>query len=103
MAPPGTVVRGKTLRNVDDDKEKINNPDYLQRQAVLGSYELRIPQKDLNDARRKYENRTARNASIVMKSATITFSQNKTPLPPMRYWQKNSDRSKAKNHYDGCC
>lgn len=69
------VVRGKTLRNVSVDEEKINILDYLQWQAVLGSYELRIPQKGMKDSKGKYKNRPARKVTVEIKSATITFSQ----------------------------
>tara|TARA_R110000744_G_C19329522_1_gene558433 strand:+ start:654 stop:1364 length:711 start_codon:yes stop_codon:yes gene_type:complete len=78
------VVRGKHRRKIEESSENLF--DHLGSQAVLGEYQIIIPQKGMVGANGKRFNRPERTAHLQVRSANVTFTKGKKILNTNAVW-----------------
>jgi hypothetical protein len=78
------VIRGKHRRKIEESSENLF--DHLGSQAVLGEYQIIIPQKGMVGKDGKRFNRAERTAHLQVRSANVTFSKGKKPLNINAVW-----------------
>jgi hypothetical protein len=78
------VVRGKHRRKIEESSENLF--DHLGSQAVLGEYQIIIPQKGMVGKNGKRFNRPERTAHLQVRSANVTFTKGKKTLNINAVW-----------------
>jgi hypothetical protein len=78
------VIRGKHRRKIEESSENLF--DHLGSQAVLGEYQIIIPQKGMVGKNGKRFNRPERTAHLQVRSANVTFTKGKKTLNINAVW-----------------